>query len=325
MIRRSVWVFCSAAAFVGAVISCGVVSRVGLPGGVNMAKTAVETANKASECEKLRDLQVSYDEEVALGGAVAVNVVGSHGGLIVGEKGTPEYELTRYMNMVGKNLAAQSTRPTLDWTFGVLKSDEFNAFAAPGGYVFVTTGLLKQVDSEAQLAGVLGHEIGHITGRHALTVYSSVKANQCQTALAADAGGSLASQATGFNGALSSPIGYVNLNDVANLDILAGLVDKMVESITTQGYAHSDEYAADQTSASLVLGAGYDPDEFTKFLDKIPEGGGGIFSTHPKKQDRQGKINEWKEGAAEEDPFAGDPESKDLKSVPIKGQLKPLK
>src|SRR5688572_5332439 len=223
MIRRSVWIFTGAVAFVGAVISCGVVSKVAnrSGGSVGMAKEAVETANKAAECEKLRDLQIAYDEEVALGGAVAVNVVGGHGGLMIGDKGTPEYELTRYVNMVGKNLAAQSTRPTLDWTFGVLNSDEFNAFAAPGGYVFVTSGLLKQVENEAQLAGVLGHEIAHITGRHALTVYSSVKANQCQTALAADAGGSLASQATGFNGALSSPIGYVNLNDVANLDILA--------------------------------------------------------------------------------------------------------
>lgn len=325
--NRQILVFGGAAVFVGAVISCGVMSKVGVPGSGNaeLAKQVVETASRSVECEKLRSMQVAYDEEVALGGAVAVNVVGNNGGLIVGEKGTPEYELTRYVNMVGKNLAAQSSRPTLDWTFGVVNSDQFNAFAAPGGYVFVTKGLLKQVESEAQLAGVLGHEIAHITGRHALTVYSSVKANQCQTALAAGAGASLASQAAGFNGALASPIGYVNLNDIANLDILAELVDKMVESITTQGYAHSDEYNADQTSAALVLGAGYDPDEFSKFLSKIPEGGGGIFSSHPKKEDRQAKINEWKTGVASEDPFSGDPESKDLKTVPIKAQLKPIK
>jgi predicted Zn-dependent protease len=326
MNKSNVLVFAGSATFIGAVISCGVVSKIA-PGGNNaqLAKQVVETASRSAECEKLRDLQVAYEEEVALGGAVAVNVVGTHGGLLVGDKGTPEYELTRYVNLVGKNLAAQSTRPTLDWTFGVLNSDEFNAFAAPGGYVFVTKGLLKHVDNEAQLAGVLGHEIAHITGRHALTVYSSVKANQCQVALAADAGGSLAAQATGFNGALSSPIGYVNLNDVANLDILASLVDKLVESITTQGYAHSDEYAADQAAASLVLGAGYDPDEFNAFLDKIPESGGGIFSSHPKTQDRQGKLVEWKSNAAAEDPFALDPNAKDLKAVPIKAQLKPVK
>jgi beta-barrel assembly-enhancing protease len=308
-------------------LSCGVVGK----GGLNTANTAslvkegVETAGKAAECEKLRDLRVSYDEEVALGGAIAVNVVGQHGGLLVGDKGTPEYELTRYVNLVGKNLAAQSTRPTLDWTFGVLKSDEFNAFAAPGGYVFVTTGLLKYVENEAQLAGVLGHEIAHVTGMHALKVYSGVKANQCQTALAADAGSSMAAQATGFNGALSSPIGYVNLNDVANLDILSEMVDDLVENITTQGFAHPDEYEADNHSAALMLGAGYDPDEFDKFISKIPDSQKGMFTTHPKKGDRQAKLAEWKSSTASEDPFAGDPESKDLKAIPIKGQLKPVK
>ncbi len=327
MIRRDVWAFAGAATFVGAVISCGVVSKV-VPSSNNtqLAKDMVETASRSAECEKLRKLQVSYDEEVALGGAVAVNVVGSHGGLMIGDKGTPEYELTRYVNMVGKNLAAQSSRPTLDWTFGVLDSDEFNAFAAPGGYVFVTKGLLAQVDTEAQLAGVLGHEISHVTGRHALNVYSSVKANQCQVALAAKAGGELAAQVSGFQGALDSPIGYIDLNAVGNLDILSQLVDKMVESITTQGYAHSDEFMADQTSASLVLDAGYDPDEFVAFLGKIPQTKGGLFSSHPKTEERQSKLGEWKsETGKSSDPFAVNPDAKDLKTVPIKGQLKPIK
>src|SRR5262245_13052418 len=99
---RNVLVFAGAVTFVGAVISCGVVSRVGVPGSGNaqLAKQVVETANKSAECEKLRDMQVSYDEEVALGGAVAVNVVGTNGGLIIGEQGSPEYALTRYVNMV---------------------------------------------------------------------------------------------------------------------------------------------------------------------------------------------------------------------------------
>jgi predicted Zn-dependent protease len=321
--KRDIAVFGLASLFVAAVVSCAVLQKVDKTG---LAKTAVDTAVKANECEKLRDLQITYQEEVALGGAVAVNVVGSHGGLVIGPKGSPEHGLNVYVNQVGKNLAAQSSRPTLAWTFGVLASPEFNAFAAPGGYVFVTRGLLEKVDSEAQLAGVMGHEIAHITGRHALTVYSSVKANQCQAALAADAGGKLASQATGFNGALSSPIGYVNLDDVANLDMLADMADKLVESITTQGYAHSDEYAADREAAALVLGAGYDPNQFISFLDRIPESGGGIFSSHPAKSDRQGKLGEWKsETKSGDDPFAGDPDSKELKSVPIKKQLQPIK
>lgn len=321
--RMNLPVFATASVFVGAMVSCSLLQKVDKTG---LARDAVKTVEKSQECEKLRDVQVSFDEEVALGGAVAVNLVGTHGGLILGEPGTPEHALNVYVNRVGKNLAAQSSRPTLDWTFGVLDSEEFNAFAAPGGYVFVTRGLLKQVQNEAQLAGVMGHEIAHVTGRHALNVYSSVKANQCQTALAAKAGGKLAAQATGFKSALSSPIGYINLNDAANIDILAEMTDKLVESITTQGYAHSDEFDADRRSAALVLGAGYDPDAFIAFLDRIPEEGGGIFSSHPAKGDRQEKLGEWKtETASADDPFAPDPASGDLKTIPIKTQLKPVK
>ena len=123
MMRKDVWIFAGAVTFVGAVIGCGVMSKVGGGrGNLQLAKDVVETAGKATECEKLRDLQIAYDEEVALGGAVAVNVVGGHGGLLIGDQGSPEHALTRYVNMVGKNLAAQSSRPTLDWTFGVLNS-----------------------------------------------------------------------------------------------------------------------------------------------------------------------------------------------------------
>ena len=71
-----------------------------------------------------------------------------------------------YVNEVGQKLAAQSQRPNLKWTFTVLDSTEINAFALPGGYVYITRGIMAYLDSEAQLAGVLGHEIGHVCARH---------------------------------------------------------------------------------------------------------------------------------------------------------------
>ena len=85
---------------------------------------------------------------------------------------------------MGRNLAAQSSRPTLEWTFGVLKEPHvFNAASAPGGYVFVTRGLLATVEDEAQLAGVLAHEIAHVNLRHALMRYGEVKVTQCRMAV----------------------------------------------------------------------------------------------------------------------------------------------
>lgn len=74
--------------------------------------------------------------------------------------------LQAYVDGVGQRLAAQSHRANLKWTFTVLDSPEVNAFALPGGYVYITRGILAYLDSEAELAGVVGHEIGHITAPH---------------------------------------------------------------------------------------------------------------------------------------------------------------
>jgi predicted Zn-dependent protease len=78
----------------------------------------------------------------------------------------PDTRLQAYVNGVGQKLAAQSHRSNLKWTFTVLDSPEINAFALPGGYVYITRGIMAYLDSEAELAGVIGHEIGHVTARH---------------------------------------------------------------------------------------------------------------------------------------------------------------
>ena len=77
-------------------------------------------------------------------------------------------ELQRYVNRVGRWLSLHSERPSLDWKFGVLASDNINAFATPGGYVLVTKGLLARLRNEAELAGVLAHEIAHVVKKHHL-------------------------------------------------------------------------------------------------------------------------------------------------------------
>ena len=76
--------------------------------------------------------------------------------------------LQRYVNALGRWLALQTERPDLPWTFGVLDDPGFNAFATPGGYIFVTKGLVMRMHNEAELAGVLAHEIGHVLRKHHL-------------------------------------------------------------------------------------------------------------------------------------------------------------
>ena len=282
-----------------------------------------ETVGRSRECEKLRDMMVAITEENAIGGAIAVNIVGNNGGLMISSNvKDPRHRLHRYINRVGRNLGSQSDRPTLEWTFGVLDTDDFNAYSTPGGYVFVSRGLLSEIDNEAQLAGVLAHEIAHVTERHALRLYSAIKANQCQTSLAAEVGAKEAAKSLGFEGALDSPIGFIDLDDVANIDILGKLVNDLVDGITTRGFAEDDEYKADARAAELMLAAGYDPSEYKKFLAKIPAAG----STHPTNDTRQARLTQWEEDKiADEDPFVAAPGSSELRKIRIRTQLRPIK
>ena len=289
-----------------------------------VASDVNDTVGQARECEKLRDMMIAIDEEKAIGGAIAVNIVGNNGGLMVSsDRKNMKHRLHRYLNRVGRNLGSQSDRPSLEWTFGVLDTDAFNAYSAPGGYVFVSRGLLREIENEAQLAGVLAHEIAHITERHALSLYASIKANQCQTALAAEVGASELAASVGFQGALDSSIGFLDLDDVANINILGKLVDELVDYITTTGFSKSDEYAADAKAIELMLNAGYDPEEFKKFIGRIPAEGS---MTHPSNDDRQAKLTEWEDQkVSEEDPFLPVPGSSGLRKIRIKTQLRPIK
>lgn len=106
---------------------------------------------------------VSLEDEVRLGRRIAGNLLGA-APLVKDDK------LQQYVNRVGRWVALQSDRPDLKWTFGVIQTNDINAFAAPGGYVFITRGLYAKLKDEAELAGVLGHEIGHVQEKHHLKV-----------------------------------------------------------------------------------------------------------------------------------------------------------
>src|SRR6476469_9950620 len=114
--------------------------------------------------DALKDaVKQKIDEKIAIGREITGNLLGA-APLVKDEA------LQKYVNSVGRWVASQSERPDLPWHFGVIDSEDLNAFSAPGGYVVITKGIYRKLTNEAQLAGILGHEIAHVVKKHQLKI-----------------------------------------------------------------------------------------------------------------------------------------------------------
>ena len=188
-------------------------------------------------------------------------------------------ELLAYVTEVGNRVAKVSHRPNLEYTFNIIDSPDINAFALPAGYVYVNRGLLTFMNSEADLAAVLAHEIGHITARHAVL-------QQARGALA-----SVASTVGGFVTAVATGSGYVGsqISQVASIWAQTGL----------SGFGREMELEADQLGAEYLVNAGYDPsavidvitvlknqEDFNRRVRGNGDGYHGLFATHPRNDTR---------------------------------------
>ena len=170
-------------------------------------------------------------------------------------------ELQRYVSGIGERIASVSHRPTLPWTFTVMDVPAVNAFALPGGYIYVTRGLLAHLGDESELAGVLGHEVGHVTARHASQQYTRA------------AGGGL--------GVLLASIfvpGVRPFSDLAS----AGLGTWFLK------YGREDELESDRLGMEYASKAGWDPESVPRFLQTLSRldamsarGMPNWLSTHP--------------------------------------------
>lgn len=325
---------------------------------VNSAAAASGAAGdlaKVKECISWGDREVPYPEEYAIGGAVALALADKQGAVHTelspdvekldatqlkalgtrlendGKKVTPgtgpKTDLNKYVNGLGLRLAALSERPTINWTFAVLDSDAPNAFSAPGGYVFVTTGMLKAVENEAQLAGVLAHEIGHVTGKHALNAYKSSKRFSCFCGFfggkALDAGTKGAMGAVGelkqlpFAGEVVKAVGAASFNpNSLGAGFIEHLTDKASDTIFNEGLGKGPEFDADRTAARIMVFAGYDTKEFEKLLSKMPDGG-GFLTPHPSNAERIKAVSDARTELAD---FASG-----LKAPALPAQVKALK
>jgi predicted Zn-dependent protease len=223
---------------------------------------AVKAADEAKkECAERASAPVGLAEERELGTAVSIGIAQNY-------KAPFLLGLTSYLAVVGGHLSGFSARPAIPWTFGVLDSPVATTISAPGGYVFVTTGLLKQLDNEAQLAGALAHEIAHVALRHRLKEAVAIQVAQCEAAVQA--------RVLMESGLDATPELHATPSQFAHVSSLERLVDPTIEAMQMigRGLPDSDELDADQAALEMVVFAGYDAEEYGKLLKKLPRGEG---------------------------------------------------
>ena len=208
--------------------------------------------------DKFNDLTITEAEERQLGADISAQLREKYG--VVQDRA-----VHRYVTLVGSVLAAASTRPNLQWTFVVLDTDGVNAFAAPGGYVHITRGGLALIENEAELADVLGHEIGHITEKH--TINAIKKSKWAETA--------------------SSATRNEFLKDLAN---------KAYQMTLENAWDRDDENGADKVGLVVASKSGYSPAGLAAFLTRLSDRNkglkerSGMFASHPEMKSRLDTI-----------------------------------
>jgi Peptidase family M48 len=222
------------------------------------------TLKKAAEQkEKIDELTISETEERSIGEDVSAKIRERFGVV-------QDVAVHKYVALVGMTLAKASDRPNLAWTFIVLDTDGVNAFASPGGLVHVTRGALGLIRSEAELAGVLAHEIGHVTRKHTINAIRKNKAVQMGTKEA--------------------------LSDRAPL--LDQLANRAYEMVLENNFDRGDELDADKVSVDLTQKVGYASGSLGDFLVRLDDRNkdqpekNGLFATHPETKERIAKIKQ---------------------------------
>lgn len=222
------------------------------------AGQARDAADKAKKAAELWDaFNVTEAEEVDLGQQVSDKLRTRYG--VVQDKA-----VHKYVTLVGTTITQASSRPGLKWKFIVLDTDGVNAYAAPGGFVHITRGALSLLSNEAELAGVLGHEVAHITERHTINAIKKSK-------------------------------GVELTAEMSRSQVLSAVADKSYEILFEGMYNRGDEIDADAKGAVFANAAGYAPG-LGAFLQRLSDRNkgqsarNGLFASHPETKERIDKL-----------------------------------
>ena len=228
---------------------------------------------KTAEVLRSTFAEITEEEEYYIGRATAALILSRY-------KPYRNEALSAYVNVMGTALAYSSDRPETygGYHFLVLDTDEVNAMAAPGGFVFVTKGLVRRCADEETLAAILAHEIGHVAERHGL---QSIKKSRL-----IDAFKVLGSEASR----------QFNSEELAKVTgIFEGVLGDVVETLVERGYDRKFEYEADKLALAFAVRTGYSPGGLAEFLtgmeERKPSGpAAGWFKTHPSPADRLARV-----------------------------------
>lgn len=233
--------------------------------------------------------KLTESQEYYVGRGVAANAMfdakGNYAGLY-----DRDVKLEEYVAMVGLCVALESDRPETfkGYHFAVLPSGDINAFAAPSGFIFVTTGALKLMENEDELAGVLAHEIGHVNLRHPED-HANRAADQSGAMSALQTGGSILSGALAIAGKGGAA------RDMAALTKGFGSVlDDFTKELMVNGYGRESELAADNLGVKVLCrpGVRYNPNALKDFINRLPKKDRGAWSTHPELDGRMQAIDD---------------------------------
>jgi predicted Zn-dependent protease len=228
---------------------------------------AVEAGKEFAEAAR----PMKYEEEHKLGRMLAARLAGNFGVW-------KDAYWTTYINLVGRSLVPYSSRPDIKYRFAVLDTDAVNAYSAPAGYIFISRGLLKELESEAQLAGVLGHEIAHVSRKH---VVKEVQKSHL------------------YSGTAIVALEAADVDD-SQQEAIEMLVDAGWDKLVTKGLSKEDEYEADQFGTKNAARFGYDPYGLYHFIERLKEVENKpgekmkiFLSTHPKPSKRIKKLDKY--------------------------------
>jgi predicted Zn-dependent protease len=247
----------AAAAVVAAGLAAPAAAGPQIPG-LPKSKQLTDIMKRA---DQLRDLVITEEEEIKLGAEVSDRVRARYGVV-------QDPAVHRYVTLVGTLLVRKSTRPALPFRFIVLDTDGVNAFAAPGGFVHITRGALGLMASEAELAGVLAHEISHVTEKHTVNAVQKNKLIQIG-----------AEESITKNPALWNKL----------VDVTSDLV--------MAGFGRGEELESDRDGLKMADAAGYAPQGLGEFLTRLSErnasssGKQGLFASHPEMKERLATLD----------------------------------